>query len=58
MKVDENYMENVVRYIDSIVTTVNPEINAPKAERHPCQKRPDEIDNGIQDYTELINKLQ
>lgn len=51
-------MNNVIRYIDSIVTTINPGINAARPERHPCQKRREEIDDSSQDYIELINKLQ
>src|SRR5687768_6436051 len=57
MKEDENGMKNIISYINSIVTTVNLGINAARPERHPCQKGPDEIDDGIQDYIELINKL-
>ena len=58
LKVNENEKNNVTQYIDSIVTTINPEMNAPIPNRHPCQKECDEIDDGLQDYIELINKLQ
>jgi hypothetical protein len=58
MKENEGNMNNVIRYIDSIVTTINPGINAAIPERHPCQKCSDEIDDASQDYIELINKLQ
>ena len=51
-------MENVIKYIDSIVTTINPDINAAIPEQHPCQKASDEIVDSTQDYVELINKLQ
>ena len=57
-EMQESEMPNVIRYIDSIVTTINPEINAAIPEQHPCQKCSDEIDDGSQDYVELINKLQ
>ena len=33
-------------------------MNAPIPNCHPCQKECDEIDDGLQDYIELINKLQ
>jgi hypothetical protein len=33
-------------------------IHASIPERHPCQKRNDEIEDDLQDYIELINKLQ
>ena len=58
IKSNENDMENVIKYIDSIVTTINPDINAAIPEQHPCQKGSDEIDDSTQDYIELINKLQ
>jgi len=58
MKEDDNNMKTVISYIDSIVTTVNPGLNAARPERHPCQKSSNKIDYGIQDYIELINKLQ
>jgi hypothetical protein len=58
-KDDENEMKKAIKYMDSIVTTINPEINAAIPVRHPCQKRSDETkDNSQQDYIELINKLQ
>src|SRR3954469_20790644 len=58
MKDNENAMNDAIKYIDSIVTTINPQMNAPIPEHHPCQKGPDEIDDSSQDYVELINKLQ
>ena len=58
LKVNESEKNNVTQYIDSIVTTINPEMNAPIPNRHPCQKECDEIDDGLQDYIKLINKLQ
>ncbi|GBB86546.1 hypothetical protein RclHR1_12970009 [Rhizophagus clarus] len=51
-------MKNVINYIDSIVTTVNPAMHAPIPEKHPCQKGSNEIDDRLQDYIKLINKLQ
>ncbi|CAB4427787.1 unnamed protein product [Rhizophagus irregularis] len=58
LKNNEEAMKNVIDYIDSIVTTINPAIHAPVPEKHPCQKDSSEIDDGLQDYIELINKLQ
>ncbi|PKY35920.1 hypothetical protein RhiirB3_457516, partial [Rhizophagus irregularis] len=58
LKNKEEEMKNVIDYIDSIVTTINPAIHAPVPEKHPCQKDSSEIDDGLQDYIELINKLQ
>jgi len=45
IKSNENDMENVIKYIDSIVTTINPDMNAAISEQHPCQKGSDEIDD-------------
>jgi hypothetical protein len=58
MKNNDETMKEVVRYLDSLVTTINPGLNAPLSDRHPCQKRSEEINNDMQDYIELINKLQ
>ena len=58
MKENEMTMNEVIKYIDSVVTTTNPGITAAIPERHPCQKRPEEIEDNTQDYIELINKLQ
>ncbi|GBC48412.2 ATP-dependent DNA helicase PIF1 [Rhizophagus irregularis DAOM 181602=DAOM 197198] len=58
MKDNEDVMNNVIQYLDSIVTTINPDMHAPIPERHPCQKRAEEINDDLQDYVELINKLQ
>jgi hypothetical protein len=58
MKNDEKVMTDVVQYLDSLVTTVNPGLGASVPERHPCQKRTDELCYNLQDYVELINKLQ
>ncbi len=58
LKSNENEMKNVIQYIDSMVTTINPDMNAAIPEQHPCQKVRDEIDDSSQDYIELINKLQ
>lgn len=58
MKDDENTMNQVVKYLKNLVTTMNPRPIAPIPDRHPCQKRHDELNDDIQDYVDLINKLQ
>src|SRR2546429_3592229 len=59
MKDDEELMNNVVQYLDSLVTTINPGLTASFPERHPCQKRSDELLHyDLQDYVDLVNKLQ
>jgi len=58
MKDDEKLMNNVIQYLDSLVTTINPDLDAPFPERHPCQKRSDELQYDLQDYVDLVNKLQ
>lgn len=57
-KANPEQMDEIVHYLDSLVTTLNPGLNVQVPEHHPCQKRPEEIDDGLQDYIELINKLQ
>jgi hypothetical protein len=58
MKEDGESMNNVIQYLNSLVTTINSGLDAPIPERHPCQKRSDELLYDIQDYVDLINKLQ
>ncbi len=50
-------MKNIIEYIDSMVTTINLNIFATIPEKYPCQKGGDEIDDSLQNYIELINKL-
>ena len=45
MKKNETMMNNAIKYINSIVTTINPGINTPIPEKHLCQKRSDEIND-------------
>ena len=47
-----------MQYLDSLITTMNPCLDAPVPDRHPCQKRSEEIADDLQDYIELVNKLQ
>jgi len=42
MKENEETMRNVVQYLDLLVITINPGLNASISNRHPCQKRPKE----------------
>ena len=58
MKENETMMNNAIQYINSIVITINPDINAAIPEKHWCQKGQNKIDDKSQDYVELINKLQ
>src|SRR3954453_4495036 len=58
MKEDENVMSEVVRYLNTLTTTINPGLNAPIPDRHSCQKDRSEQLNDQQDYIDLINKLQ
>jgi len=54
IKDDENAMNEIVKYANSLVTT----INAPIPNCHPCQKDHSELQDDLQDYIDLINKLQ
>ena len=58
MKEDEDTINRVLQYLDDLITTVNPGLDMPIPERHPCQKRSDELNDDLQDYIDLINKLQ
>jgi hypothetical protein len=58
IKDNENTMNKIIEYLKSLVTTINPGFNAPIPDRHPCQKRHNELQDDEQDYIELINKLQ
>jgi hypothetical protein len=58
IKEDENKMNEIIQYLDSLVTTINPGLDMPIPERHPCQKKSNELNDDQQDYINLINKLQ
>ncbi|CAG8803458.1 10099_t:CDS:2 [Cetraspora pellucida] len=58
MKENEETMSNVVQYLDLLVTMINPGLDAPVPNHHLCQKCPDEMYDDLQDYIELVNKLQ
>jgi len=58
MKENENIINETVKYFDSLVTMMNPGINAPISDQHLCKKHKDEIRDNQQDYIKLINKLQ
>jgi hypothetical protein len=58
IKEDENKMKEIVQYLDILVTTINPGLNMPVPEQHPCQKKGRELRDDQQDYVDLINKLQ
>jgi hypothetical protein len=58
MKDNEDEMSRILSHFDSLVTTINPYPDAPVPVRHPCQKANDELCDDLQDYIELVNKLQ
>jgi hypothetical protein len=45
MKEDVNVMNEVMQYLNTIVTTVNPELNISISDWHPCQKGSNELYN-------------
>ncbi len=47
-----------MQYLDLLATTINPGLDAPVPNFHPCQKHSDELFDDKQDYIELVNKLQ
>ncbi|CAG8724625.1 14519_t:CDS:2 [Cetraspora pellucida] len=58
MKEDENVIEEVVMYLDSLVTMINPGLNAPIPNCHLCKKRLEELKDDLQDYTELHRNIK
>ena len=58
MKDDEDKISRILSHFDSFITTINPCPDAPVPDRHPCQKGNDELCDDLQDYIELVNKLQ
>jgi len=48
-------MEEVIHCLDSLVTTINPDLNAPPSDHHPCQKHSEDFNDDMQDYVELID---
>ena len=57
MKDDNETMKDVIRYLNSLVTTINPDLGVPVSNCYPCQKYSNELKYDLQDYIELINKL-
>ena len=55
---DNEEMEKIVCYMDSLVTTINPDLDAPLPNNQLCQKCLKDLNVNMQDYIELINKLQ
>lgn len=43
MKEDENKMNEIIQYFDSLVTTINPGLDMPVPEWHPYQKKSNEL---------------
>lgn len=48
----------VVAYFDNLMSTINPNKDAPPADVHPCRKRLSEVDDVERDLIELLNKVQ
>ncbi len=51
-------MNEVLQYLNNMITTVNPGFNVCIPERHPCQKGSNELSDDQWNYIDLINKLQ
>ena len=46
----ENTFNEIAKYANSIVTTINPELGAFVPIQHPCQKNNSELQDDLQDY--------
>jgi hypothetical protein len=57
IKENKNLINNAICYIDSLITTINPEIYALILRQYSCQKGSNKIVDDEQDYIELVNKL-
>jgi len=57
VKKNENIINEVIQYLDSLVTTVNPGFDMPIPKWHPYQKESKELCDDQQNYINLINKL-
>src|SRR2546423_11335879 len=58
MKDNDDEMSRILSHFDSLIITINPCPDAPVPDRHPCQKGNEELCDDLQDYIELVNKLQ
>ncbi|XP_054257274.1 uncharacterized protein LOC128982231 [Macrosteles quadrilineatus] len=54
----EEELNQVVGYFDNLICTMNPGLNTPLAEIHPCRKRLLEVEDRQVDLSELVNKVQ
>jgi hypothetical protein len=43
IKENENIMNKVIQYLDSLVTTINPGFDMPIPEQHPYQKKSNKL---------------
>ena len=58
MSDNKEIMKNITYYLDSLIITINPDLDVPSPDHHPCQKCLEDLNDDIADYIELINKLQ
>ena len=58
MKENKEMMSNIVQYMNSLVITINPGLDAPVPDRYLCQKIHNKLRDDKLDYIKLINKLQ
>ena len=58
MQTNETIRREILQYLDNIVLMINPGLGMPVPEHYPCKKKSSEIQDDLQDYIELINKVQ
>ena len=58
IKENDEIIRNVMQYLDLLITIINPNLDVPVPNRHLYQKRIEKISDDLQDYIELVNKLQ
>jgi len=57
MSDNKEIMKNITYYLDSLIITINPDLDVPSPDHHPCQKCLKDLNDNTADYIELINKL-
>ncbi len=57
IKEDENIMNEIIQYLDNLITMINPGLDMPVSKWYSCQKKSNKLYDDQQDYIDLINKL-
>jgi len=50
-------MNEIIQYLDNLITMINPGLDMPVSKWYSCQKKSNKLYDDQQDYIDLINKL-